>query len=108
MTDPKQIVPKLLDLKHQDLTRRLSAVMTELKIIEAKQAELAAERARLDQQDPSFARLSLQHGYGRYLQARSDALSAQQRALQDSASRLQQELKETICSQSVLAELSQT
>lgn len=108
MTDPNLIVPKLLDLKHQDLTRRLSGVMSQIKTVDIKQAEIAAERARLDEQDPAYAQLSLQHGYGRYLQARSDALLAQKTALQDKARALQLALKETMCSQSIIDEMSQT
>lgn len=108
MTDPNLIVPKLLDLKHQDLTRRLSGVMSQLKTIEIKQAEIRAERARLDQEDLAYAQLSLQNGYGRYLQARSDALVAQKEVLQDKAQALQLALKETMCSQSILDETSQT
>lgn len=108
MTDPNLIVPKLLDLKHQDLTRRLSAVMTQLKTIEAKQADIAAERAALDGQDLEVAHLSLQHGYGRYLQARSDALAEQKQTLQDKARSLQLALREIMCSQSILNTTSQT
>lgn len=106
MTDPDQIVPKLLDLKHQNQTRRLGAVMAELRLISAKQAELVADRAKLDQGDSSLNRLSLQNGYGRYLQARSEALEQQAAVLRRKADALQQALKETMCSRSILDELS--
>ena len=107
MTDPNQIVPKLLDLKHKDQVRRLGSVMAQLRIIEAKQDEIVAERARLDHKDATFARLSLQNGYGRYLQVRSDALRAQAAALKEQARALQKALKETMVSQSILVSESQ-
>ena len=107
MTDPNEIVPKLLTLKHKDLVRRLGAVMGQIRVIETKQKQLAAERAALDQKDPALMRLSLQNGYGRYLQARSEALQAQIETLQAKAKALQTDLKETICSQSILVATSQ-
>ena len=106
MTDPNQIVPKLLALKQKDQVRRLAAVMTQLRTIEAKQEEIVAERARLDRKDVTYARLSLQNGYGRYLQVRSDALRAQAAALREQARALQKALKETMVSESILSPLS--
>lgn len=108
MTDPNQIVPKLLDIKHQDQVRRLSAVMSQIRVIESKQAELEQERARLDEDENGFARLSLQNGYGRYLKARSDALRAQKNELLGQVRALQRGLKETLCAQSILSGTSQT
>ena len=107
MTDPNQIVPKLLRLKHENQVRQLGSVMAQLKIIEAKQDEIAAERDRIDHNDLSYTRLSLQNGYGRYLQVRSDALRAQAAALKEQARALQQALKETMASQSILSSVSQ-
>lgn len=107
MTDPNQIVPKLLTLKHKDLVRRLGATMAQIRVIERKQKEIAAERAALDGQDPALTRLSLQNGYGRYIQARSDALTAQIEVLRAKADTLQTDLRETIASQSILGPASQ-
>ena len=104
MSDPQDIVPKLLDLKHQNQVRRLGAVMAEIRVIEAKQKELAVERAKLDHDAEGYTRISLQNGYGRYLQARADALTQQVQALQQKAIDLQKSLKETMCSQSILRE----
>jgi len=81
MSDPQNIVPKLLDLKHQNQVRRLGAVMAEIRVIEAKQKELAVERAKLDHDAEGYTRISLQNGYGRYLQARADALTQQVQAV---------------------------
>ncbi len=102
MIDPQDIVPKLLDLKHQNQVRRLGVVMAEIRMIELKQKDLAAERAKLDQDAEGFTRISLQNGYGRYLQARGEALSEQARILREKAADLQKSLKETMCSQSIL------
>lgn len=104
MIEPSEIVPKLLDLKHQNQVRRLSSVMAEIRLIERKQEELNVERARLDQDGDGFARISLQNGYGRYLQARDEALTEQARVLRDKATDLQKSIKETMCSQSILRE----
>lgn len=104
MAEPSEIVPKLLDLKHQNQVRRLSAVMSEIRLIERKQKDLAEERAKLDQDTDGFTRISLQNGYGRYLQARSEALEEQARALKAKAAEIQNNIKETMCSQSILRE----
>ena len=106
MTDPDEIVPKLLELKHKNQTRNLSAVMAQLRVIDSKRAEIARERLKLDQSESEAQRLSLQNGYGRYLQARSEALEQQAADLRKQAEALQQSLKETMCSQSILDELS--
>ncbi|NQY97681.1 MAG: hypothetical protein HRT82_11035 [Henriciella sp.] len=102
MIEPNEIVPKLLDLKHQNQVRQLSAVMAEIRLIERKQKELVEERAKLDRESDGFARISLQNGYGRYLQARDQAFMEQVRALQDKAAEIQKSIKETMCSQSIL------
>lgn len=107
MTDPNEIVPKLLTLKHKDLVRRLGATMAQIRVIETKQSDIQAERAALDRKDPALTRLSLQNGYGRYLQARSEALEAQNERLKAKARALQLELKETICAQSIIVPASQ-
>lgn len=104
MAEPSEIVPKLLDLKHQNQVRRLSAVMSEIRLIERKQKDLAQERARLDQDADGFTRISLQNGYARYLQARGEALQEQARALKAKAAEIQNNIKETMCSQSILRE----
>nr|WP_070960295.1 hypothetical protein [Hyphomonas sp. Mor2] len=106
MTDSHEIVPRLLDLKHQNQVRRLSAVMAEIRLIERKQKELAEERAKLDRNSDGFARISLQNGYARYLQAREEALTDQARALQGKAAEIQKSIKETMCSQSILRDES--
>lgn len=104
MSEPAEIVPKLLDLKHQNLVRRLSAVMSEIRLIERKQKDLAEERVKLDDNTDGFTRISLQNGYGRYLQARGEALEEQARALKVTAAEIQNNIKETMCSQSILRE----
>lgn len=106
MADPLEIVPRLLDLKHQNQVRRLSAVMSEIRLLERKRQDLFDERAKLDVDPDGFARISLQNGYGRYLQARVEALDAQLLALKDKAAEIQNSIKETMCSQSILREES--
>lgn len=102
MAEPDSIVPKLLDLKHQNQVRRLSAVMSELRLIEQKQKELAAERDKLDHDENGFTRISLQNGYARYLQARENTLAERAMALRAQANAIQKSLKETMCSQEIL------
>ena len=104
MVEPNEIVPKLLDLKHQNQVRRLSAVMSEIRLLERKRQDLLEERAKLDMSPDGFTRISLQNGYGRYLQARAEALDAQLLALKTKASEIQKNIKETMCSQSILRE----
>lgn len=104
MPDPNEIVPKLLDLKHQNQVRRLSAVMSEIRLIERKRRDLLEERTKLDVEPDGFTRISLQNGYGRYLQARAEALDAQILSLKAKASEIQNSIKETMCSQSILRE----
>lgn len=104
MAEPNDIVPWLLDLKHQNQVRRLSAVMTEIRLVERKRQELREERAKLDVDPNGFTRISLQNGYGRYLQARAEALDTQILALKEKASEIQNSIKETMCSKSVLRE----
>ncbi len=104
MAEPNDIVPWLLDLKHQNQVRRLSAVMAEISLLERKRQELREERAKLDVDPNGFTRISLQNGYGRYLQARAEALDAQILTLKEKVSEIQNSIKETMCSQSVLRE----
>lgn len=102
MSDPDSIIPKLLELKHQNQVRRLSAVMTELRLIECKQKALSDERAKLDQDGDGFVRISVQNGYERYLQARDDVLTERAMALRAQVAVIQKSLKETMCSQEIL------
>ena len=104
MVDPDEIVPWLLDLKHQNQIRQLSSVMAEIRLIERKQQDLKAERAKLDAEADGFTRISLQNGYGRYLTARAEALTTQLLALKSKAADIQNSIKETMCSQSILRE----
>lgn len=104
MVEPNEIVPKLLDLKHQNQVRRLSAIMSEIRLLERKRQDLLEERAKLDKSPDNFTRISLQNGYGRYLQARAEALDAQLLALKAKAGEIQKNIKETMCSQSILRE----
>lgn len=104
MVDPNEIVPRLLDLKHQNQVRRLSAVMSEIRLTERKRADLMEECAKLDVEPDGFTRISLQNGYGRYLQARADALDAQILSLKAKVVEIQNSIKETMCSQSILRE----
>lgn len=104
MVEPGDIVPWLLDLKHQNQIRQLSSVMAEIRLLERKQQDLKTERAKLDAELDGFTRISLQNGYGRYLTARAEALDTQMTALKHKASEIQNSIKETMCSQSILRE----
>ncbi|MEL7041452.1 MAG: hypothetical protein AAGL90_08000 [Pseudomonadota bacterium] len=104
MTAPDPIVPKLLDLKHQDQVQRLAAIMTELRLVTEKRTALDAEFIKMDASETAATRLSVQNGYLRYMQHRRDALDTQIKALQAQAHELQNALRQTVFSRSVLDE----
>jgi hypothetical protein len=96
------IIPKLLDIKHKDQVQRLAALMSELRGVEEKRAELDAEFQQLDQRQDGFTQMSIANGYLRYMQHRQETLDRQIATLKAAADEIQDELRQTVFSQSVL------
>ncbi|GAB5455931.1 MAG: hypothetical protein Hens2KO_21600 [Henriciella sp.] len=102
MTQIDPIIPQLLDIKHKDQVQRLSALMTELRGVEQKRAELAQEFEQLDQRQDGYTQISIANGYLRYMQHRQETLDRQISKLKDAVDAIQDDLRQTVFSQSVL------
>ena len=102
MTKPEPIIPKLLDIKQRDQEARLAEITSEIRILEQKLKDLLAEAANLDQRADGFDRMSVANGYLRYLDHRRTAITDRMAALQVEASEVQNALRKTVFSQSML------
>ncbi|MFN3214064.1 MAG: hypothetical protein ACE37M_13250 [Henriciella sp.] len=96
------IIPQLLDIKHKDQVQRLAALMSELRGVEQKRAELESEFQQLDQRQDGFTQMSIANGYLRYMQHRQEILDRQIATLKAATEAIQDELRQTVFSQSVL------
>ena len=95
-------IPKLLNLKQKDQERRLAETLGQVRMLEQKLADLAAEVARVDSQPDGFGRISIANGYLNYVQHRRDALIRQIRDLNAQAEAIQSDLRKSLHSQSML------
>ena len=102
MTQIDPIIPKLLDIKHKDQVQRLAALLTELRGLEQKRADLASEFGRLDERQDGFTQISIANGYLRYMQHRQDILDRQIAKTKAAIEDIQDELRQTVFSQSML------
>ena len=96
------IIPKLLDIKHKDQVQRLATLMSELREVEDKRAELDAEFQQLDRRKDGYTQMSIANGYLRYMQHRQEILDRQIATLKAAADEIQDQLRQTVFSQSVL------
>jgi len=99
------IIPQLLDIKHKDQVQRLSALMTELRGVEQKRVELAQEFEQLDQRQDGYTQISIANGYLRYMQHRQEILDKQIAKTRAAVDAIQDDLRQTVFSQSVLNKL---
>jgi len=99
------IVPKLLNIKRKDQERRLSSILSEVRVLEQKLRDLEGESAKLGSSENGFEQMSVEHGYLRYLAHRREALQRQIDGLNRDADGVQHELKKSVFSQSVLDEM---
>lgn len=96
------IIPQLLNLKHKDQVQRLAAIMSDLRDLQQKRSDLSEEFAQLDVRKDGFTQMSVDNGYLRYLQHRQDGLDRQIVLLKEQVEFVQDELRQTLFSQSVL------
>lgn len=99
-TDP--VIPKLLNMRQKDQERRLLEIVNEKRLLEQKLEELARETAKLDAREDGFAQMSVENGYLRYVQHRRDALIRQIEGLNQRAGEVQNQLRKSVFSQSML------
>ena len=78
------------------------ALMSELRGVEQKRAELDGEFQQLDQRQDGYAQMSIANGYLRYMQHRQEILDRQIATLKAAAETIQDDLRQTVFSQSVL------
>ena len=96
------IIPQLLDIKHKDQVQRLGALMRELRELEQKRADLSREFAQLDERQDGFTQISIANGYLRYMQHRQEILDKQILKAKAAVDEIQDDLRQTVFSQSVL------
>ena len=96
------IIPQLLDIKHKDQVQRLGALMRELRELEQKRADLSREFAQLDERQDGFTQISIANGYLRYMQHRQEILDKQIAKTKGAVDAIQDDLRQTVFSQSVL------
>ena len=96
------IIPQLLDIKHKDQVQRLAALMGELRDLEQKRAELSREFEQLDERQDGFTQISIANGYLRYMQHRQEILDKQIAKTKGAVDAIQDDLRQTVFSQSVL------
>ncbi|MEL6691687.1 MAG: hypothetical protein AAFQ12_01445 [Pseudomonadota bacterium] len=96
------IIPQLLNIKHKDQVQRLAALMGELRDLEQKRADLDQEFQQLDQRQDGFTQISIANGYLRYMQHRQEILDKQIAKARHAVDAIQDDLRQTVFSQSVL------
>ena len=102
MAAPNPIIPKLLSLKQKDQERRLNEIQTEIRALQLKLREFDHELATLDGHEDGMGRLSVENGYLRFVQHRQGILRERIATLQSDASAVQNELRKSVFSQSML------
>lgn len=101
-------IPKLLDLRQKDQERRLLSLQTEIRVLRQKLKDLDLEQTKLDASQDAFARMSVENGYLRYMQHRRELLIRQIDSLNQQAETVQNGLRQSVFSQSVLQDLPRT
>ena len=99
------VIPQLLDIKHKDQTQRLAAATSELRTLEQKRADLLREYEQLDDRKDGFTQMSIANGYLRYMRHRQDALDRKIAEMRKQVDAIQEELRQTVFSQSMLNNL---
>ncbi len=99
-TDP--VISKLLNIKQRDQEARLAEITSEIRVLQQKLEDLYAENAGLDQRQDGFDRMSVANGYLRYLEHRRKTIVKRMDDLKSEAKRVQDSLRKTLFSQSML------
>ena len=95
-------IPKLLNIKQKAQERRLAEILGEKRDLEQKLADLAAEVAAMDTRTDRYDQISVANGYLKYVQHRKEALIRQIEVLNEQAETVQNQLRKSIHSQSML------
>ena len=95
-------IPKLLNIKQKAQERRLADILGEKRDLEQKLADLAAEVAAMDTRTDRYDQISVANGYLKYVQHRKEALIRQIEVLNEQAETVQNQLRKSIHSQSML------
>ena len=95
-------IAKLIDLKKRDQEARLASIMSDMRVLREKLANLSEEVAGLDLRDDGIDRISVANGYLRYVQHRREAIRRQISELERRADTVQAELRKSVFSQSML------
>lgn len=102
MTAIDPTIAKLLDLKRRDQEARLASIMSDMRVLHEKLADLSKDVAALDQRQDGIDRISVANGYLRYVQHQREAIKKQLLELERSADAVQAELRKSVFSQSML------
>lgn len=102
MTKIDPNIPKLLNIKKKIQERRLAEILGEKRAIEQKLMDLTAEVASMDTRTDGFDQVSMANGYMTYVQHRTDALIRQIQVLEEQAKAVQDQLRKSVYSQSML------
>ena len=102
MSEMDPNIPKLLNIKQKAQERRLAEILGEKRDLEQKLADLAAEVAAMDKRTDGFDQISVANGYLKYVQHRKEALIRQIEVLNEQAETVQNQLRKSIHSQSML------
>ena len=102
MNDMDPTIPKLLNIKQKAQERRLAELLSEKRALEQKLKELSAEVAAMDDRTDGFDQISIANGFLKYVQHRKDALIRQIQVLDGQAVAVQNQLRKSLHSQSML------
>jgi len=102
MTQIDPNIPKLLDLKRKAQERRLLEITSEMRGLEQELADVTQEVQRVDSRQDGFGRMSVENGYLNYVNHRRAALIRQIEVLRDQAKEVQDQLRKSVFSQSML------
>lgn len=102
MTDIDPNIPKLLNIKQKAQERRLAELLGEKRALEQKLKDLDAEVAAMDDRTDGFDQISVANGYLKYVRHRKKALIRQIEVLDEQADAVQNDLRKSLHSQSML------
>ena len=102
MSEMDPNIPKLLNIKQKAQERRLAEILGEKRDLEQKLADLTAEVAAMDMRTDGYDQISVANGYLKYVQHRKEALIRQIEVLNEQAETVQNQLRKSIHSQSML------
>jgi len=102
MSDIDPNIPKLLKMKQKIQEQRLSELSHEIRTLEHKLAELATDVAAMDSRRDGFSEMSVENGFLTFVNHRRMALIRQIQVLKEQANHVQEALRKSVFSQSML------